>query len=122
MDVPTNARSSITEKGEDYAESVETANPKKGIDKDKDKVDVLNPGKGGDKGKGKIVMNLISHDQIEKSLHGGSTCYALVAREADRNFEQIHEHIKLILKEFSEALPQELGELPPCETFNMLLT
>ena len=60
-------------------------------------------------------MNLISHDQIEKSLHEGSTCYALVAREADRNSEEhILEHIKTILEEFSEALPQDLlGELPP---------
>ena len=48
----------------------------KGVDKGKDKVDVLNPEKRGDKGKGKLEMNLISHDQIEKSLHEGSTCYA----------------------------------------------
>jgi len=60
-------------------------------------------------------MNLISHDQIEKSLHEGSTCYALVAREADRNSEEhILEHIKTILEEFSEALPQDIpGQLPP---------
>ena len=59
-------------------------------------------------------MNLISHDQIEKSLLEGSTCYALVAREADRNSkEQILEHIKPILEEFSEALLQDLsGQLP----------
>ena len=38
-----------------------------------------------------------------------------MAREADRNIEeQIPEHIKPILEEFSEALPQDLpGELPP---------
>ena len=62
-----------------------------------------------------MEMNLISHDQIEKSLHEGSTCYALVAREADRNSEeQIPEHIKPILDEFSETLPQDLlGELYP---------
>ena len=48
----------------------------KGVDKGKDKVDVLNPEKRGDKGKSKLEMNLISHDQIEKSLHEGSTCYA----------------------------------------------
>ena len=66
----------------------------KGVDKGKDKVDVLTPGKKGDKGKSKMAMNLISHDQIEKSLHKGSTCYALVAREADRKIEvQIPEHI-----------------------------
>ena len=47
-----------------------------------------------------MEMNLISHEQIEKSLHEGSTCYALVTREADRNVEeQIPEHIKLILEE-----------------------
>ena len=36
-------------------------------------------------------------------------------READRNSEeQIPEHIKPILEEFFEALPQDLpGELPP---------
>ena len=43
-------------------------------------MDVLTPEKKGDKGKGKMVMNLISHDQIEKNLHEGSTCYALVER------------------------------------------
>ena len=59
-----------------------------------------------------MKMNLITHDQIEKSLQEGSTCYALVAREADRNIEeQIPEHIKLILEEFSQALSQDL----PCE-------
>jgi len=48
-------------------------------------------------------MNLISYDQIEKSLHESSTCYVLVAREADRKIEvQIPEHIKSILEEFSE--------------------
>jgi len=55
----------------------------KEVDKGKDKVDVLTPGKKSDKGKGKMVMNLISHDQIEKSLNEGSTCYALVVRETD---------------------------------------
>ena len=40
----------------------------------KGKVDVLNPEKKGDKGKGKMEMNLISHNQIEKNLHEGSTC------------------------------------------------
>jgi len=60
-----------------------------------------------------MEMNLISRDQIEKNLHEGSTCYALMAR-ADRNSdEQIPEHIKTILEEFSEALTQDLsGELP----------
>ena len=78
-------------------------------------MDVLTPGKKGDRSKGKMVMNFISRDQIEKSLHNGSTYYTLVAREADRNIEvQIPEHIKSILEEFSEALPQDLpGELPP---------
>jgi len=81
-------------------------------------VDVLNPGKKGDKGKGKMEMNLISHDQIEKSLHEGSTCYALVAREVDRNIEeQIFKHIKPILEEFFFEV-----SCPLCETFNMLLT
>jgi len=51
----------------------------KKIDKDKEKADTLAPEKKSDKGKGKIVMNLISHDQIERSLNEGSTCYAFVA-------------------------------------------
>ena len=62
-----------------------------------------------------MEMNLISRDQIEKNLHEGSTCYALVAREANQNIEeQIPEYIKPILEEFFEALPQDHpGELPP---------
>ena len=48
-------------------------------------------------------------------MQDGSTCYALVAREANRDIEEhIPEHIKPILEEFSETLPQDLpGELPP---------
>jgi len=41
----------------------------KNIDKGKGKVDALTPEKKSDKGKSKMVMNLISHDQIEKSLN-----------------------------------------------------
>ena len=65
-----------------------------------------------------MKMNLICHDQIEKSFHEGSTCYALVAREADRNIEeQIPEHIKPILEEFFEALPQDLlVSYPLCDS------
>ena len=87
---------------------------KKRIDKGKDKVDVLTPEKKSDKSKGKMVRNLISHDQIEKSLDEGSTYYALMAREADRKIKvQILEHIKPILKEFSKILPKDLScELP----------
>jgi len=95
----------------------------KGVDKGKDKVDVLNPEKKGDKGKCKMEMNLISHDQIEKSLHEGSTCYALVAREADRNSEeQIPKHIKPILEEFFEAFPQDCpSELPPLRNIQQFI-
>jgi len=87
-------------------------------------VDVLTPGKKSDKGKGKMVMNLISHDQIEKSLHEGSTSYALVAREADRKIEvQIPQHIKPIWKSFLKFSHKncQVSSLP-CEIFNMLLT
>ena len=92
----------------------------KGVDKGKDKLDVLNLGKRGDKGKGNMKMNLISRDQIKKRLHEDFTCYALVA---DQNSEeQILGHIKPILEEFFEALPQNLPvSCPHCETFNMLL-
>jgi len=50
-------------------------------------VDALTPEKKSYKGKGKMIINLISHDQIEKSLNEGSTCYALVAREAEPKIE-----------------------------------
>jgi len=126
MDIPTNVRSFVH-----YGKGVKIMpnqpkppTRKKRVDKGKDKVDVLTPRKKGDKGKGKMVMNLISHDQIEKRLHEGSTCYALVAREVDRKIKvQIPEHIKPILEEFSEILPQDLpGECLPSETSNILLT
>jgi len=61
--------------------------PEKKVDEDKGKVDTLVPKKKGDKDKGKMVMNLISHDQIEMSLNEGSTCYALVAQEAEPETE-----------------------------------
>ena len=88
--------------------------PKKKVDKDKGKAVILAPEKKSDKGKSKMVMNLISHSQIERSLNEGLTCYALVAREAEPEAEmQISEHIKLMLEEFSEVLPKDLsGELP----------
>ena len=62
-----------------------------------------------------MVMNLINHDQIEKSLDEGSTCYAPVTREAEPEAEvQVSEHIKLILEEFFEVFPKDLpGELSP---------
>ena len=50
-------------------------------------MDALIPRKKGDKGKVKMVMNMISHDQIEKCLHEDFTCYAFVVREADRKIE-----------------------------------
>jgi len=86
----------------------------KNIDKGKGKMDALTPEKKSDKGKGKMVMNLISHDQIKKSLNEGSTCYALVAREAEPKIKvQISRHIKPLVEEFSEILPKDLpGELP----------
>jgi len=52
---------------------------KKKVDKGKRKVETLAPEKKGNKGKGKMAMDLISHDQNEKSLNEGSTCYTLVA-------------------------------------------
>ena len=52
-----------------------------------------------------MVMNLISHDQIEKSLHEGSTCYALMAREAEPKIKvQIPGHIKPTLEELWNLL------------------
>ena len=89
--------------------------PEQNVDKGKRKVDTLTPEKKGDKCKGKKVMNLISHDQIERSLNEGLTCYALVAREVEPETEmQIPRHIKPILEEFFEVLPKDLsGEIPP---------
>ena len=88
---------------------------RKKVDKGKEKMIALPPEKKSNKGKGKIVMNLISHNQIERSLNEGLTCYALVARETEPETKtQISEHIKLILQEFSDVLPKDLpGELPP---------
>jgi len=59
-------------------------------------------------------MNLISYDQIEKSLNEGSICYALVTREVEPKTEvQIPGHIKIMLEEFLEALSKDHpGELP----------
>ena len=78
-------------------------------------MNALIPEKKSDKDKDKMAMNLISHDQIEKSLNESSTCYALVARKAEPKIEvQIPEHIESILEEFCEILPKDLpGELPP---------
>ena len=81
----------------------------KKVDKGKGKVVTLNS-KKADKGKGKVVMNLISHDQVEKSLNEGSTCYALVAQEAEPEIEsQILGYIRPILEEFSKFLLKDLS-------------
>ena len=75
--------------------------------------------KKGDNDKSKMVMNLISNDQIERNLNEGSICYALVAREAEPESKmQIPRHIKPILEQFSEVLPKDF----PGELFNMQLT
>jgi len=98
--------------------------PEKKVDKGKGKVDALAHEKKSDKGKHKMVMNLISHDQIERSLNEGLTCYAPVAREVEpKTRTQIPEYIKPILKEFSEVI-QKISQVscPRCETFNTLLT
>jgi len=70
-----------------------------------------------------MIMNLISHDQIERSLKEGSTCYALVAREAEPETEvQIPGHFKSILKEFSGILPKDLpGDLSPVRDIQHLI-
>ena len=98
--------------------------PEKKVNKGKRKVDRLAPKKKGDKSKGKMIMNLISHDQIERSLNESSTCYALVAQQAKPKIEvQVAGHIKPILKEFFKVFPKDLpGKFPKCETFNMPLT
>jgi len=54
--------------------------PEKKVDKGKGKVNTLAPEEKGDKGKGKMVMNLLSHVQIERSLNECSTCSALDSR------------------------------------------
>jgi len=73
------------------------------VDNGKEKVVTLNPEKKVDKKKEKMVMNLISHDQVEKSLNEGSTCYALVAREAEsesshRSHDTLDQYLKSFLK------------------------
>jgi len=50
-------------------------------------MDTLASEKKGDKGKGKMVMNIISHNQTERILNEGLTCYALVAWEAEPGAE-----------------------------------
>ena len=81
----------------------------KKIDKGKENAKTLAPEKKDDKSKGKKIMNLINHDQTEKSLTENSTCYALVAREVKPETEmQISGHIKLIHEEFFEVLPKDL--------------
>jgi len=87
-------------------------------------VDALIPRKKSDKGEDKIVMNLINHDQIEKSLNEGSTCYALVAQEAEPNIEvQILGHITPTRKSSLKSSEKICSvSCLPWETFNMSLT
>jgi len=55
-------------------------------------------------------MNLISHNEVEKSLNEGLTWYVLVVREAESETEsQISGHIRPILEEFSEVLAKDLA-------------
>jgi len=62
----------------------------------------LNPEKKVYEDKEKMVISLISHDQVEKSLNEGSTYYALEAQEAKLKTElQFLRHITPILEEFS---------------------
>ena len=60
-------------------------------------------------------MNLISYGQIERRMNEDSTCYALVAWEAEPETEvQISGHIKPILEKISEVFSKDLpSELPP---------
>jgi len=59
-------------------------------------------------------MNLISYDQVEKSLIEGLTFMHLWLEKLKSEIElQISGHIKSILEEFSEVLPKDLScELP----------
>ena len=71
---------------------------------------------------GKMVMNLISHDNIEKSLNEGSTCYKLVAQEAEPETKMlIPGHIKPILEEFSEVFKDLPDELPPMRNIQYVI-
>ena len=83
----------------------------------------VNPEKKVDKGKAKMVINSISHDQVEKSLNEGSTYYAFVAREAELETEShILGHIRPILEEFFEVLYKNLpGELPPMRNIQYVI-
>ena len=87
-------------------------------------MDALTPEKKSYKGKGKMIINLISHDQIEKSLNEGSTCYALVSREAERKIEvQIPDTLNQSWKSFLKS-SYKICQVSclPYETFNLLLT
>ena len=53
------------------------------VDNCKEKIMTVTLEKKVDEGKEKILMNLISHDQVEKSMNEGSTCYALLAQKAE---------------------------------------
>jgi len=57
------------------------------VDNCKEKIMTVTPEKKVDEGKEKILMNLISHDQVEKSMNEGSTCYALLAQKAESETE-----------------------------------
>jgi len=67
-----------------------------------------------DKREEKMVMNLISPDQLEKSMNKSLTCYVLVAQENEPETAlQIPGHVKLIFKEFSDVLSKDMpDELP----------
>ena len=54
--------------------------PEKKVD---GKVVALAPEKKSDKGKDKMAINLINHNQIERSLNKGLMCYWARDRDAD---------------------------------------
>jgi len=65
------------------------------------------PAQGKQSDEGKMVVNLISHNQIERSLNEGLMCYILVAREFEPETETwVSEHIKTITGRIFRSYPE----------------
>ena len=65
------------------------------------------PAQGKQSDEGKMVVNLISHNQIERSLNEGLMCCTLVAKEFEPETETwVLEHIKTITGRIFRSYPK----------------